>query len=90
VSGAKTAARDMTGEIACLTRALKAATMRDSAGRLAERAWAESGAMRNIWRPVCNARSLPGMLTAAKAESALPDSWPLKSIEEFDFNHALA
>jgi DNA replication protein DnaC len=42
VSGAKTAARDMTGEIAYLTRALKAPALRDSAGRLAERARAES------------------------------------------------
>ena len=42
VTGAKTAARDMTSEIAYLTRALKAPTLRDSAGRLAERARAES------------------------------------------------
>jgi DNA replication protein DnaC len=42
VSGTKTAARDMTGEIAYLTRALKAPTLRDSAARLAERARSES------------------------------------------------
>ena len=42
VTGANTAARDMTSEIAYLTRALKAPTLRDSASRLAERARAES------------------------------------------------
>jgi hypothetical protein len=41
VTGSKTAARDLTGEIAYLTRALKAPTLRESAGRLAERARAE-------------------------------------------------
>src|SRR4051794_29407610 len=35
-------ARDLTGEIAYLTRALKAPTLRDSVERLAERAVAES------------------------------------------------
>ena len=42
VSGTKTAARDVSGEIAYLTRALKAPTLRESAGRLAERARSES------------------------------------------------
>ena len=42
VTGAKTAARDMTSELAYLTRALKAPTLRESAGRLAERARSES------------------------------------------------
>jgi DNA replication protein DnaC len=41
VTGTKTA-RDVSGETACLTRALKAPTLRQSAGRLAERARAES------------------------------------------------
>jgi hypothetical protein len=41
VTGTKTA-RDVTAEIAYLTRALKAPTLRESAGRLAERARAES------------------------------------------------
>ena len=39
---AATAGRDMTGEIAFLTRALKAPTLRDAVPRLAERARAES------------------------------------------------
>jgi len=42
MAAAKTAARDTAAEIAFLTRALKAPTLRESAGRLAERARAES------------------------------------------------
>ena len=41
MTGTKTA-RDVSGEIAYLTRALKAPTLRESAGRLAERARSES------------------------------------------------
>ncbi|MBO0818228.1 MAG: transposase, partial [Actinobacteria bacterium] len=37
-----TAARDLAGEVAFLTRALKAPTLRESVPRLAERARAES------------------------------------------------
>src|SRR4029453_8021639 len=88
VRGAKTAARDMTGEIAYLTRALKAPTLRDSAGRLAERARAES------WSPQENpaaclqtevaardAHGGEGRIRAARFPAR-------KSIEEFDFDHA--
>jgi hypothetical protein len=42
VTGTKTGSRDVTGEIAYLTRALKAPSLRESAGRLAERARTES------------------------------------------------
>src|SRR5215470_7783526 len=42
MAAAKTAARDTTAEIAFLTRALKAPTLRESVPRLAERARAES------------------------------------------------
>src|SRR6266498_3073800 len=38
----KTAARDFTAEVAFLTRALKAPTLRESVSRLAERARSES------------------------------------------------
>jgi hypothetical protein len=38
----KTASRDLTAELAFLTRALKAPSLREAAGRLAERARAES------------------------------------------------
>jgi DNA replication protein DnaC len=39
---ARTAPRDAAAEVACLTRALKAPTLRESASRLAERARAEN------------------------------------------------
>ena len=42
MTGIKTAARDVTAEIAYLTRALKAPGLRESAGRLAERARSEA------------------------------------------------
>src|SRR6202012_3156135 len=42
VMSARTAARDTTAEIAFLTRALKAPTLREAVPRLAERARAES------------------------------------------------
>jgi hypothetical protein len=42
MAATKTAARDVAAEIAFLTRALKAPTLRESVGRLAERAKAES------------------------------------------------
>jgi hypothetical protein len=44
MAAAKTAARDLAAEVAFLTRALKAPTLRESAGRLAERARAEHAA----------------------------------------------
>jgi hypothetical protein len=42
MTGTRTAARNVTAEIAYLTRALKAPSLRESAGRLAERARNES------------------------------------------------
>jgi hypothetical protein len=59
--------RDLGAELIFLTRALKAPTLRDSAGRLAERARPSPGVTRNIWWPACNARSPPATPTAAKA-----------------------
>jgi DNA replication protein DnaC len=41
-TAAKVASRDLSGEIAFLTRALKAPTMRDAVARLAERARSEA------------------------------------------------
>jgi DNA replication protein DnaC len=88
VSGAKTAARDMTGEIAFLTRALKAPTLRESAGRLAERARAESWSHEEylaacLQREVAarDAHGGEGRIRAARFPAR-------KSIEEFDFDHA--
>jgi hypothetical protein len=42
MAGAGAATRDVDAELAFLTRALKAPTLREAAGRLAERARAES------------------------------------------------
>jgi DNA replication protein DnaC len=88
VSGTKTAARDMTGEIAYLTRALKAPTLRDSAGRLAERARSESWSHEEylaacLQREVAarDAHGGEGRIRAARFPAR-------KSIEEFDFDHA--
>lgn len=52
-------AKDLSAEIAYLTRALKVPTLRDSVDRLAERARAESWTHRSTWWLVCNARSQP-------------------------------
>jgi DNA replication protein DnaC len=88
VSGAKTAARDMTGEIAYLTRALKAPSLRDSASRLAERARSESWSHEEylaacLQREVAarDAHGGEGRIRAARFPAR-------KSIEEFDFDHA--
>src|SRR4029450_9322187 len=88
VSGTKTAARDMTGEIAYLTRALKAPTLRDSAGRVAERARAEAWSHEEylaacLQREVAarDAHGGEGRMKAARFPAR-------KSLEEFDFDHA--
>jgi len=88
VTGTKTEARDLTGEIAYLTRALKAPTLRESAGRLAERARAESWTHEEylaacLQREVAarDAHGGEGRIRAARFPAR-------KSIEEFDFDHA--
>jgi hypothetical protein len=77
VTGTKTA-RDVSAEIAYLTRALKAPTLRESAGRLAERARSESWTHQE-YLAVCNGRSPPAMPTAAKTASGPPRSRPAKA-----------
>jgi DNA replication protein DnaC len=88
VTGTKTGARDMTAEIAYLTRALKAPTLRESAGRLAERARTESWTHEEylaacLQREVAarDAHGGEGRIRAARFPGR-------KSIEEFDFDHA--
>ena len=83
-----TPARDTVAEIAYLTRALKAPTLRTAVERLAERARAEAGPMRSSSLLACNARSRPGRTTAARAGSEPRDSPPASRLEEFDFDHA--
>ena len=86
-AAAKTA-RDLAGEIAFLTRALKAPTLRESVPRLAERARAESWSHEEflaacLHREVAarEAHGGEGRIRAAKFPAR-------KSLEEFDFDHA--
>jgi len=85
---ARTPARDLAGEIAFLTRALKAPTLRESVARLAERARAETWTHEEflvacLQREVAarEAHGGEGRIRAAKFPAR-------KSLEEFDFDHA--
>jgi DNA replication protein DnaC len=81
-------ARDLTAELAFLTRALKAPSLREAAGRLAERARAE-GWTHEEFLAACLGREVAareshggeGRIRAAKFPAR-------KSLEEFDYDHA--
>ena len=82
------AARDVSAEVAFLTRALKAPTLRDSVPRLADRARAESWSHEEfliacLQREVSARESHggEGRIRAARFPAR-------KSLEEFDFDHA--
>src|SRR5690349_43181 len=84
----KTAARDVVAEIAFLTRALKAPTLRESVDRLAERARTESWTHEEfliacLQREVAARESHggEGRIRAARFPAR-------KSLEEFDFDYA--
>jgi hypothetical protein len=64
--------RDVTAELAYLTRALKAPTLREAIGRLANVPAPKPGATRSSSRPVCNARCPPENHMAVKAGFELP------------------
>ena len=81
-------ARDLSAEVAYLTRALKAPTLRDSVDRLADRAVAESWShleflVACLQREVSarEAHGGEGRIRAARFPAR-------KSLEEFDFDHA--
>jgi DNA replication protein DnaC len=84
----KTAPRDFTAEVAFLTRALKAPTLRESVSRLAQRARSESWSHEEFL-VACLQREVSareshggeGRIRAARLPAR-------KSIEEFDFDHA--
>ena len=85
---AKPPARDIAAEIAFLTRALKAPTLRQSVDRLAERARSESSSHEEfliacLQREVAarEAHGGEGRIRAARFPAR-------KSLEEFDFDHA--
>jgi DNA replication protein DnaC len=80
--------RDLTGELAFLTRALKAPTLRNSVSRLAERARAENWSHEEflaacLQREVAarEAHGGEGRIRAARFPAR-------KSLEEFDYDHA--
>src|SRR6266508_2193365 len=84
----KTANRDLTGEIAYLTRALKAPTLRESVDRLAQRARAESWTHEEflvacLQREVSarEAHGGEGRIRGARFPARKP-------LEEFDFDHS--
>jgi DNA replication protein DnaC len=87
-TAAKTSAADTAAEIAFLTRALKAPTLRDAVDRLAERARAESWSHEQfliacLQREVSARESHggEGRIRAARFPAR-------KSLEDFDFDHA--
>jgi DNA replication protein DnaC len=85
---AKTPTRDFTTELAFLTRALKAPTLRDAVDRIAERArtegWSHEEFLVTCLQREVSARDShggEGRIRAARFPSR-------KSLEEFDFDHA--
>lgn len=87
-SASTRSSRDLTAEVTYLTRVLKAPTLRESVGRLAERARAESWTHEEflvacLQREVAARESHggEGRIRAARFPAR-------KSIEEFDFDHA--
>jgi DNA replication protein DnaC len=83
-----TGSRDLSAELAYLTRALKAPTLREAVGRLAERARTETWSYEEFLA-ACLQREVSareshggeGRIRAARFPSR-------KSLEEFDFDHA--
>jgi DNA replication protein DnaC len=85
---AKTAPRDVTAELAFLTRALKAPTLRESVTRLAERAragsWTHEEFLAACLQREVSARESHGGEGRIRA-ARFPGR---KSLEEFDYDHA--
>jgi DNA replication protein DnaC len=80
--------RDLTGELAFLTRALKAPTLRDAAGRLAERARAE-GWSHQEFLAACLQREVAAREAHGGEGRIRTARFPArKSLEEFDYDHA--
>jgi DNA replication protein DnaC len=84
----KTAPRDVAAEIAYLTRALKAPTLRESVGRLAERARAENWTHEE-YLIACLQREVSARESHGGEGRIRAARFPArKSLEEFDFDHA--
>jgi DNA replication protein DnaC len=87
---AKTAtrSRDLTAELMFLTRALKAPSLREAAGRLAERARAE-GWSHEEFLAACLQREVAARESHGGEGRIRHARFPArKSLEEFDFDHA--
>jgi DNA replication protein DnaC len=85
---AATTARDLTAELAFLTRALKAPTLRQSVARLAERARAE-GWSHEEFLTACLQREVAARQAHGGEGRIRHARFPArKSLEEFDFDHA--
>jgi DNA replication protein DnaC len=88
MAAAKTASRDTTAEIAFLTRALKAPTLRESVARLAERARAESWTHEEFLA-ACLQREVAARESHGGEGRIRAARFPArKSLEEFDYDHA--
>ena len=77
---AATASRDLTAELAFLTRALKAPTLRESVSRLAERARAESWSHEEYLAACLHARWQLVTRMAVRVASRPPDSQPARAL----------
>jgi DNA replication protein DnaC len=83
-----TARRDVSAEIAYLTRALKAPTLRESVARLAERARAENWSHEE-YLAACLQREVSARESHGGEGRIRAARFPArKSLEEFDFDHA--
>ena len=71
--------RDLGAEVAFLTRALKAPTLRESVPRLAERARTESWSHEEFLVACLHGKSPPVSPTAARAASAPPATQPARA-----------
>jgi DNA replication protein DnaC len=82
------AARDLGGEVAFLTRALKAPTLRESVPRLAQRARAENWSHEEFL-VACLQREVAARESHGGDQRIRAARFPArKSLEEFDFDHA--
>jgi hypothetical protein len=82
------AGRDLSAELAFLTRALKAPTLRDSVPRLAERARAENWSHEE-YLVACLQREVAARESHGGESRIRAARFPArKSLEEFDFDHA--
>jgi DNA replication protein DnaC len=84
----KTTSRDLAAEVAFLTRALKAPTLRNSVDRLAERARAESWSHEEFL-VACLQREVSARESHGGEGRIRAARFPArKSLEDFDFDHA--